>query len=136
MTEAFAPYAPTLFVLAGWGLLLLVLTALSVVGKPRARSDSGHPVRDYDDPFYRRHRAQRNAVEIAGAFVAVALACVLAGASPFWTNLLAGVFLGARVVMVAVHVGTTNQPLRSAFWALGTVCVLALGVMGLIAAAT
>lgn len=129
-----APYGHALASVAGWGLLMLVLTVLSVIGAPRARTPGGLPVRDYADPYYRRSRAFANAVESTGPFLAVTLAAILVGTSPFWVNLLASVFLVARIGAAAVHVGTEIQPLRSAFWSVGVLCTIGLGVLALLGA--
>ena len=53
------------------------------------------------------------------------------GAAPIWVNLFASVFLVARIVMAFVHLGTTNQPMRSLFWSISMLCVLALAVMAI-----
>ena len=128
------PYAHAIASLALWALLMAALLTGSTLGKARARTESGMIVRDYSDPAYRRDRAFRNAIESNGMFVAAVVACILAGASPFLTNLLASVFVVARVAMAAVHVFTENQPMRSAFWSVGALCILGLAVMGLGAA--
>ncbi len=129
-----AAYSHALASLAGWGLMMVVLAVLSVVGTPLAKTDSGMPVRDYSDPFYRRDRAFRNAIETTGPFIAVTLAAILVGASPFWVNLFASIFLVSRIAVAAVHIGTEIQALRSAIWSVGMICVLALGLMGLVGA--
>lgn len=131
---AFAPYAHTLAALGGWAILMAILLILSVVGKPLARTDSGHPVRNYSDPFYRRNRAFMNAIETSGPFIAAAVAAILVGASPFWVNLFASLFLAARFAMAVVHIGTEIQPLRSLLWGVGLICCLALAVMAIIGA--
>lgn len=136
MTEIFAPYAPALAVLAGWALLMIVLAFLSVRATPRARTDGGLPVRDYSDPAYRRSRAHLNAVENAGPFVAATAAAILAGAAPFWVNLLALLFLVARIAMAVVHIGTENQPMRSLCFIAGLLCSLGLILLALLGALT
>ncbi len=130
----FSDYAHALAALGGWAILMMVLGILSVVGKPRAMTESGQPVRDYSDPFYRRDRAFRNAIETTGPFLAATLGAVLVGAAPFWVNLFASVFLVARIAMAVVHIGTTVQPPRSAFWMLGMICTLALAIMAVFGA--
>ncbi|PWJ12478.1 MAPEG family protein [Jannaschia seohaensis] len=129
----FEPYSHALVALALWAVLMVGLSMLSVSGAPKAKTESGHPVRDYSDPAYRRHRAFQNAIETSGPFVAALLAAILTGASAFWVNLFASLFLVARIAMVAVHVGTENQPMRSTFWLAGTVCVLAMAALAVIA---
>jgi len=133
--DMFAAYSHALAAMSGYALLMIVLTALSVVGRgDDQRTASGAVKRDYANPVYRRARAQANAVESAGPFVLATVAAILAGAAPFWVNLLAALFLVARIAMAAVHIGTENQPARSAFWSISMICVLALGVLGLFAA--
>lgn len=130
------PYSHALASLALWAILMTVLGILSVAGTMRARTESGHPVRDYSDPAYRRHRAFQNAIETTGPFLAATLSAILAGASPFWVNLFASVFVVARIAMAAVHVGTEVQWARSALWTVGLACTLGLAVMALLAAVT
>lgn len=132
VTALFAPYSHALASLGGWALLMMVLGVLSILGTPRARTESGLPVRDYADPFYRRDRAFRNAVETTGPFLAATVAAVLVGASPFWVNLFASVFLAARIAAAAVHIGTEIERLRSAFWTVAVLCNLALAGMAVV----
>ena len=131
MITLFAPYAHTLAALALWAILQLGLAGVSTMGKARARSAGGLPVRDYSDPAYRRHRAFPNATESSGAFVAAAVAAMAAGGDPFWVNLLASAFVAARVAVAAVHIGTEIQWLRSLFWTVGLLCILALAGIAL-----
>lgn len=134
--QVFAPYAHALAALGGWALVMFGLLIASVTGKARERTASGHPVRDYSDPAYRRSRAFQNAIEIAGPFIAATLAAVLTGASPFWVNLLSSVFLVSRIAMAVVHIGTENQPLRSACWFVGVICCIGLAGIGIVGAFT
>ncbi|KIT15811.1 MAPEG family protein [Jannaschia aquimarina] len=122
-------YSHALAAMAGWAILMVVLTIFSVAGTPKARTESGHPVRDYSDPAYRRHRALQNAMETTGPFLAALLAAMLTGAAPFWVNLFASVFLVARIAMAVIHIATEIQPLRSAAWMVASICVLALALM-------
>ena len=134
LASAFAPYAHALAALAGWALLMLVITIVSVARQPRERTPSGHPVRDYADPGYRASRALANAMEATGPFLAATVAAILAGAPSFWVNLLASVFLVARVATFVVHVWTENQPARSATWAVAVLCLLGLAGLALVSA--
>ncbi len=124
-----AAYGHALVALAGWAVLMPVLAILAVATPYGERTPSGHPVRNYDDRGYRAHRAQMNAIEAAGPFVAATAAAILAGAPPFWVNLLASAFLVARIATAAVHVGTVNQTARSATWAVGLLCTLGLAIL-------
>lgn len=133
--EIFAPYSHAIVALALWPVLQIVLSMLSNVGlNAENRTDSGLPKRDYSDAAYRRSRAFANAREISGPFIGATVAAILAGAAPFWVNVLASVFLVSRVVTALVHIRTEIQPLRSATWLVGLVCVLALAIMAAIAA--
>lgn len=133
--EQFSAYGHAIASLAVWSLIVAVLTGLSTRGRAaEKRCACGKPVRDYSDPAYRSERAFMNAVETSGPFIAATVAAILAGAAPVWVNLLASVFVVARIVMAYVHIGTTNQPLRSAFWGLGSVCILGLAILAIVGA--
>ncbi|WP_372993309.1 MAPEG family protein [Sulfitobacter sp.] len=133
--EIFAAYSHALASLALWGVMVSVLGALSTRGRSAEnRCDCGKPKRNYDDPVYRSERAFMNAVETSGPFISMAVAAVLLGASPFWVNLFASVFVVARLAMAFVHIRTTNQPMRSAFFLVGLICLLALAILALAAA--
>ena len=133
--EIFAAYSHALASLALWGVMVSVLGALSTRGRSAEnRCDCGKPKRNYDDPVYRSERAFMNAVETSGPFISVAVAAVLLGASPFWVNLFASVFIVARLAMAFGHIRTTNQPMRSAFFLVGLICLLALAILALAAA--
>ncbi len=135
MMEIFAAYSHTIVSLALWSVVIMVLGALSTVGRSAEnRCDCGKPRRDYGDAVYRRERAFMNAIETSGPFIAASVAAMLAGASPFWVNVLASVFVVARLAMAVVHIRTTNQPMRSAFFGIGFFCVLGLAVIAIFAA--
>ncbi len=125
-------YSHAIASLGGYAVLMIVLTGLSASGRTdEMRCDCGQVKRDYANAMYRKGRAHANAVESAGPFIAAVVAAIMMGAAPFWVNLFASVFLAARIVMACVHIGTTNQPMRSLFWAISMVCVLALAVMAI-----
>lgn len=133
--DGFEVYSHALAALAGYALLMVVLGALSTVGRSSDnRTESGHIKRNYSDPVYRRGRAFMNAIETAGPFSMALMAAILTGSNPFWVNLFASVFLLSRIAMAIVHIRTEIQSLRSAFWAIGTICVAALCVIGVIGA--
>ena len=135
--DSFAAYSHALAAVAGWGLLMVVLSGLSLKGRtPENRAECGLPKRNYAEPSYRTHRAYANAIESSTPFLTGVLVCVLMGASPFWVNLFASVFLVARIAMAYVHIATENQNARSATYGISWVCMIALGVMALIAAFT
>lgn len=133
--DAFSNYSHALASLGGFALLLIVLGALSTMGRSAEnRCACGQVKRDYADPAYRRGRAFLNAVEAAGPFIAATLGAVLVGAAPFWVNLFAALFLAARVAVAIVHIGTTVEALRSAVWSIATLCTAALAVLAILGA--
>ena len=135
--EAFDAYSHALASLGGFAILMIVLGAMSTVGRTADnRCDCGQVKRKYSDPAYRRGRAFANAMEMVGPFLCATLAAILVGASPFWVNVLASVFFLTRVLMAIVHIGTEIQPLRSLFWAIGMFSVLALAIMAVWGAIT
>lgn len=134
MTE-FAAYSHAIASLGLWAILSIILSGVSLRGRtPEGRCDCGKPKRDYADRVYRADRAFMNAVENSGPFVAATVAAMLAGAAPFWVNVFASVFLVSRIAMAIVHIGTENQPLRSAMFVIGWVCMIALALMAVVAA--
>ena len=133
--EIFEPYAHAIASMAGFSVLMLVLGGLSTRGRTAEnRAPSGLVKRDYSDPAYRSGRAFMNAVESGAPFAMALLAAMLTGGSPFWVNVFAAVFLLARIATAYVHIATENQAMRSATWAVGFFCILALGLIGLIGA--
>lgn len=126
----FSLYSHALAALALWAIMVPVLAATATRGTIN-RAPCGKPVRDYDDPCYRRERALQNALEMSGPYIAATLAAVLTGGAPLLVNLLASLFIVARIAMAYVHTATTNQPARSAFWFLSTLCVLGLALTAL-----
>ena len=133
--EYFDAYSHAIASLAFWALLNVVLSMVATRGRtPEGRCDCGKPKREYADPVYRADRAHMNAVENSAPFVAAVVAAILAGAAPFWVNVLASVFLVARIAMAFVHIRTENQPMRSLCYVVGLVCLIALAVMAVIAA--
>ncbi|APE45346.1 hypothetical protein BOO69_06620 [Sulfitobacter alexandrii] len=123
----FEAYGHAIMSLALWSVVSIVLGMIATRGKTAENTCAcGHPKRDYSNVVYRRGRAFANAMEMSGPFIGATVAAMLAGAAPFWVNLLASVFLVSRVAVAAVHIGTENQPLRSAVWMVGLICVLGL----------
>lgn len=134
--DAFAEYSHALASLALWAVLVSVLMGVSTVGRTPDRAPCGKPVRDYANPVYRRERAFANAIETSGPFIAATLAAILVGAPSFWVNLLAALFIVARVAMAWVHIATTNQAARSACFSVGFFCIIGLALLALWGALT
>lgn len=132
--ETFALYSHAIAALALWAILVSVLGALSTRGRTaERRCECGKPKRDYNDVVYRSERAFMNAVETAGPFIAATLAAILIGAAPFWVNLFASIFIAARIIMAVFHIATINQSMRSLFFTIGFVSILALALLALVA---
>lgn len=132
--DMFETYGHAIVALALWAVLVCVLSLLSTVGRtPEGRCECGKPKRNYSDPAYRRERAFMNAIEGAGPFIAVTVAAILAGATPFVVNLLASVYLLARIGMAFVHIRTENQPARSLFFAVGLFSILGQAINVIVA---
>ena len=133
--QQFAEYSHAIASLGLWALISLILAGLSTRGRtPENRCDCGKPKRDYANPVYRADRAFMNAIENSGPFIGATTAAILAGATPFWVNLFASVFIVSRVAMALVHIRTENQPARSAMFMIGFVCMVGLALLAVIAA--
>ncbi len=125
--EGFAAYGHAIMSLALWSVVSIVLGMVATRGKTAKNTCAcGQPKRDYSNVVYRRSRAFANAMEMSGPFIGATVAAILAGANPFWVNTLASIFLVSRIAVAVVHIGTEIQPLRSAVWMVGLVCVLGL----------
>lgn len=130
--ESFDAYGVSFAMLAVWALMLIGLSMQSTIGRTAEnRAPSGKPIRNYADKAYRRERAFANAVETSGAFIAATVAAIMAGASPIVVNVLTVVFILSRIAMAVVHIQTENQPLRSATFGVGWLCLILLSVMAL-----
>lgn len=133
--EIFDAYSHAIASLGFWSLLSIILAGVSTRGRtPENRCECGKPKRDYANPVYRADRAFMNAIENSGPFIAATVAAILAGASPFWVNLFASVFIVSRIAMAIVHIRTENQPARSAMFMISFVCMLALALLAVFAA--
>ncbi|WP_424986047.1 MAPEG family protein [Microbulbifer sp. S227A] len=135
--EAFQPYAPALASVVLFALVVMLFSPLSAIQKGKQGLAPGaEPAADYGNPAYRLHRVFQNGTDTLGFFVATAGVAILAGASPFWINLLSGLVLITRLVMIALHVSGTGSPHngpRSFAYVGGWLCMFAMGVLGLVA---
>jgi len=107
----FAPYGIAIASLAVFALIPLILNPIAAKAKAKLGLVPGAPPpADYSSTAYRLSRAHMNAVEMMGVFIGVTVAAVLAGAPPFWVNLLAGLFLISRLGHLIVHVRAVGAP--------------------------
>lgn len=135
--DTFAEYGHAIASLALFTIMVMVMSPISSLRKSGAGLAAGAtPENAYDDPVYRWNRAYLNACEAIGAFAACTAAAILSGASPFWVNLFASVFLLSRLVHAFVHVrgiGAMNQGPRTFAYVVGWACCLALSVLAVFA---
>lgn len=135
--DAFAAYGHALVAMAGVAILALILSPLSAMKKTAKGLAPGcQPEPDYNDACYRWHRTYGNLTESIGTFVAVTVAAMLAGVSPFWVNLLAALFLVIRIVLAVVHIrgiGGPDMSVRSFTYVAGWLVCLVLAIMAMMA---
>ncbi|MFY0309095.1 MAPEG family protein [Leisingera sp. D0M16] len=135
--EAFAAYSHALAALVIFTLIILALSPFSALAKQKAGLAPGAtPDEDYAAKAYRLNRAYLNGCETLPAFLTVTLAAILAGAAPFWVNLLASLALVSRMVMIVIHLRGTGKPhggLRSVFYVIGWACMGGLALLTLAA---
>lgn len=136
--EQFAEYGHAIVSVAAFALIGLFLAPVSAARKANEQMEPGEmPKADYANLTYRMSRAHHNAVEMVGLFTAVTIAAILAGASPFWVNLLASLFLASRIVMAFVHIqgiGKPQQGPRTLVYVFGWACCVILGIFAIVAA--
>ncbi|NVO54660.1 MAPEG family protein [Rhodobacteraceae bacterium B1Z28] len=136
--ENFAEYSHAITSLVVFTLVVLVMAPFSALAKQgKGLAPGATPQQDYSDNAYRLNRAYLNGTETLPAYVAVTMAAILLGVSPFWVNLLASVALVARLVMLVVHIRGVGKPhsgLRSVLFVLGWACMVVMGIMALVAA--
>ena len=136
--SAFAEYSHTIVSIAVFALMTLLLAPLSAARKQKEGLVVGStPAADYGNPTYRWYRAHLNASETIGVFTGVAVAAMLAGASPFWVNLAASLFLASRIGHAIVHVAGIGRPdfgPRSILYTVGWLMCIVLAVLAVLAA--
>lgn len=135
--EAFAPYSHAIVAVALTVIFGLVLSPISAMRKTEAGLAPGcEPEADYDSSVYRWHRTYANLAETMGFFVASVGAAILAGANPFWVNLLASLFFVSRLVLAYVHIkgiGQPNMGVRSFTYVAGWLACIILCLMAVLA---
>ena len=135
--EQFAEYGHALVSITLFAVILLALSPLIALSKGAAGVESGGtPPEDYSNKTYRLHRAYQNGAETLPVFIAVTVVAIVAGASPFWVNLLASLVLVSRLLMVCFHlrgVGTPFSGVRSFTSVFGWACMAILAVFGVVA---
>ena len=138
MLDVFAEYSHAIASLVIFTLIVLFVSPFTALAKQgKGLAPGATPEQDYSDKAYRLNRVYLNGTETLPAYLAVIIAAILLGASPFWVNLLASVALVARIVMLVIHlrgIGKQNSGLRSISYVVGWACMVILGVLALGAA--
>jgi prostaglandin-E synthase 1 len=80
----------------------------------------------------RVQRAHRNLLESLPLFLALGLICVLAGAPPLGVKICLGAFTAARVLHSIVYIKGV-QPWRTMFFGIGTLSLVGMMVLSLLA---
>ena len=138
--ELFDPYSHAIVSLAAVALISL-LQNLHVGlrrGKEGLAPDAKIPD-SYDSAFFRIYRTYANGTEAHPVFAITVIAAILAGASAFWVNLLASLFLLLRLGYWWVYVSGTGKPhagLRSFVFIAGWAVNLLLALIAIIAGLT
>lgn len=135
--ETFAAYSHALAALIGFAVIVLGLSPFSALAKQKAGLAPGAtPEQDYASKAYRLNRAYLNGCETLPAFLTVTVVAILAGAAPFWVNLLASLVLVTRALMMIVHIGGAGKAqggLRTVFYVTGWAFMLGLAILTLVA---
>lgn len=135
--DQFAAYGHAIVSIAIWSIIVLLLSPISAALKTRTGlAPGGTPVADYADRTYRIDRSYHNTVETLTVFAAVTLAAMLAGAPPFWVNMLASATLVARIVMIFIHIQGFGRPAngpRTGLYVLGWALQIAMAVLAIVA---
>ena len=135
--EAVAPYSWAIIALLVFVIVTLLMSALVGARKASAKMTAGgDPENNYEDGLYRFNRSHQNAVENA-ALIAIALAAAIAtGVSPWWTNLLMGLFLVFRILHTLIlvqNIGGEVQSLRTFAYVAAWTCNVVLAIMAIVA---
>ena len=128
--ESFSQYGHALLAMSLYGLLTVVLGAMTGIRKGAKNMAPGQAYEpDYDNPAYRLDRAYMNSVENLGAFAAITAAAVLAGASPVAVNIAASLILVLRLAYTFCYLGKVGAGYGGVRTILTVVSVVALVVM-------
>ncbi len=133
MQDWVLPYASTLWAMGLMGGLLLVqLVVLDVAGIKAGHVPGSSVAGDHDDFFFRATRAHANTNESIAVFILLALFGILHGAAPGWLNLLATIYVAARVGhMLCYYAGI--QVLRSLAFVVAFLALTGMLVVGVAA---
>jgi uncharacterized MAPEG superfamily protein len=117
-------------IVAYWCVLIagLLPYAATLIAKSKKGFDNANPrtwLAQQEGYRARAHAAQLNSFEAFPFFAAAVIIAQMRGAPPDTVNLLAIVFVAARVVFLALYVANLAT-LRTLAWLAGMACVVAL----------
>jgi uncharacterized MAPEG superfamily protein len=128
-------YSPAIISLLVFVLIVLFQGAFVAAGKTKAGLAPGNtPKDDYGDSLYRLNRSHQNGLEIMASAAVAVFACILAGASAWWVNLLTGLFLLTRIAYLFVYtrnIGKPSRSVRSFVFVAGWAMLVALCIMAI-----
>ena len=131
--EQFSAYGHALFSVVIWIVVVQLLSAWVGAAKAKAGVVPGAtPEADYSNKVYRIHRAYENSIANLAVLTSSVVVAALAGASPFWVNLLASVAVLARIVMIYVHIQAIGKPtkgIRTAIFVFHWALILIIALM-------
>jgi uncharacterized MAPEG superfamily protein len=133
MQEWLVPYGTTIWAMGIMGGLILVqILVLDLAGMGSGHVPGAPVTADHGSFFFRATRAHANTNESIAAFVLLALFGILHNAAPGWLNLLAVVYVGARIAhMVCYYLGIGI--LRSTAFAVALFALIGMLVVGVAA---
>ena len=133
MQEWLVPYATTIWAMGIMGGLILVqLLVLDLAGIGSGHVPGAPVSADHGSFFFRATRAHANTNESIAAFVLLALFGILHNAAPGWLNLLAMIYVAARIAhMVCYYLGLGI--LRSTAFGIALIALVGMLVVGVAA---
>lgn len=120
---------------AYWSILIAALMPLVWVGFAKAGAEGYNNARprvflaNLEGWPQRANWAQKNALEAFPPFAAGVIVAHLAGGNQLLIDVIAGVFLAARILHGAAYIRDQHK-LRSIVWLVGFLCVIGLFLAG------
>jgi uncharacterized MAPEG superfamily protein len=136
--DQFAAYGHAVVSVAVYAVIANVLNAAVGITKGSANLAPGGDFdpADYSNANWRLDRTYQNTIEMGGFYFAVVFAAILAGASPFWINLLASIGLLTRLGMIFVYlrgIGKAYGGLRTRLAIIASLANLAMAILAVVA---
>ena len=117
------------------GLLFAGLASVLFVTLDVLRKVLGHPTANHQQARLtgwgaRALAANQNSFEITPIFAVAVITAHLFQADPWWSAMLAALFVVSRVLYIILYLRDVNL-LRSTVWTVGLVCCIALFVLAM-----